>query len=130
MTMAQHRFGAAKTSYSSIDLSSRLEGASPHRLVAILFEELLKALEAMEAAASRADRARVGVSQSRALSVLYGLESSLDMENGGEIARNLAAIYAESRRLTIAAGRECSASGVANVRAMISEIASAWEAIA
>jgi flagellar protein FliS len=38
MYMAQSRFGAARARYQNVDLTSRIEGASPHALVAILFE--------------------------------------------------------------------------------------------
>ena len=129
MNMGRHRFGAAKASYTTIDLSSRIEGATPHQLVAILFDELLKALEAMEAAAARRDTARVATCQSRALSVLFGLESSLDMERGGEIAQSLSSIYKEARRLTVQAGRDCDANAIAKARGMIGEIVSAWSVI-
>lgn len=126
----QSRFGAARNSYQNIDLSSRIEGASPHRLVAILFDELLKALDAMAAAAQRGDRGQLGVRQSRALSILHGLESSLDMQSGGEVAQSLALIYGEARRLTLVAGREGDAEQVMKVRAMLEEISSAWDEIA
>lgn len=129
MYQMQSRFGAARASYQNIDLNSRIEGASPHRLVGILFEELLKTLDAMAAAADKRDLGQVGVRQARALSVLNGLESSLDMERGGEIAQSLASIYREARRLTLKAGRECDRDQVQHVRSMLNEIAIAWEAI-
>lgn len=125
----QSRFGSARASYQNIDLSSRIEGASPHRLVAILFDELLKTLDAMAAAADKRDLSQLGTRQARALSVLHGLESSLDMERGGEIAQSLASIYREARRLTLKAGRECDREQVMEVRSMLNEIAIAWEAI-
>jgi flagellar protein FliS len=110
-----------------VDLTSRIEGASPHALVAILFDELLKALDAMAAAARRKDFGLRGTKQSRALSILHGLESSLDYSSGGEIAHSLASIYAEARRLIIAGGRENDADTVMRAREMLYEISSAWE---
>ena len=129
MNMAQHRFAAARASYGQVGLSSRVEGASPHQLIAVLFDELLKSLEMMAAAAARRDLSLVGSSQSRALSVLNGLQSSLDMERGGEVALLLASVYAECRRLTLQAGRDCDAEGVQKVRDTVAEIAGAWQAI-
>ena len=67
--------------------------------------------------------------QSRALSILHGLEASLDFEKGGEIAASLAAIYARARHMVLAAGRDNDADAVAGAREMIGEIASAWDAI-
>ena len=126
MYMAQQRFGAARVRYQNVDLSSRIESASPHGLVAILFDELLKSLDAMSAAARRRDFGQRGMKQSRALSILHGLEGSLDYENGGEIAKSLATIYAEARRLIIAAGRDNDAELIARAREMLDQIASAW----
>src|SRR3712207_4563692 len=100
MYMAQSRFGTARVRYQNVDLSSRVEAASPHELVVILFDELLKALDAMAAACRRKDYGQRGARQSRALSILHGLESSLDFEEGGEIAASLGAIYAEDRKST------------------------------
>ena len=129
MYMAQSRFGAARVRYQNVDLSSRVEAATPHELIVILFDELLKALDAMAVACRRRDYSQRGVRQSRALSILHGIEYSLDFEQGGEIAGSLAAIYAEARRLTIAAGQDNDAEQVVRAREMLYEIASAWSAI-
>ena len=127
MYVQRGQFGMAR--YRSVDLSSRIEGASPHQLVQLLFDELLKAMDAMAAAMARRDFGRRGERQARALSILSGLETSLDFEQGGEIAGGLAAIYREARRLLIAAGREGDGAPLERARAMIAEIASAWEGI-
>jgi len=130
MYMAQARFGAARARYQNVDLASRIEAATPHRLVAILLEELLKSLDAMAAACRVSDFAQRGQRQSRSLSILHGLEGSLDFEKGGEIAMSLAAIYARARHMVLAAGRDNDAEAVVSAREMIGEIASAWDAIA
>ncbi len=129
MYMAQARFGAARTRYQAVDLTSRIEGASPHGLVALLFEELLKSLDALQVAWARKDFTQRGARQSRSLSILHGLEASLDLENGGEVAASLAAIYAEARRLIITAGKQNDPSSIKRAREMLGEIATAWEAI-
>lgn len=126
----QSRFGSPRASYQTIDLNSRIEGASPHKLVGILFEELLKGLDAMIVAAERRDTAQLALRQSRALSVLGGLHGSLDMEKGGEIAASLASIYREARRLALKGGKECNPAPIGQARAMLAEIAVAWDSIA
>lgn len=130
MYMTGSRFGAAHKRYESVDLASRIEGASPHALVAILFEELLKSLDAMAAACRRRDFSQRGTRQARALSVLLGLEASLDHRSGGEVAASLAAVYGEARRLVLAGARDNDAAEVLKARAMLAEISSAWQAIA
>ena len=129
MYLPQARLGAARAQYQNVDFSSRIEGANAHRLIGILFEEVLKTLDAMAAACRRDDYVQRGKRQARALNILHGLEGSLDHGNGGEIATDLAAIYREARRLTIAGGRDNDADQVLRAREMLHEIATAWEAI-
>lgn len=124
-----NKFRAGSARYKSVDLSSRIEGATPHRLVQIMYEELLKTLDAMAFATSRGDYVQRGERQSRALAILTGLETSLDFDKGGQIARDLVAIYREARRLVVAGGREGDARLVVQAREMIQEIAAAWEEI-
>lgn len=128
MYMQRGNFGAARA-YKSVDLVSRIEGASPHQLVQVMYEELLKALDAMSVAVKRGDYVQRGQRQQRVLAILTGLTTSLDFDKGGAIAIDLAAIYREARRLVIAAGRENNAELVQQARDMLFEIATAWEAI-
>jgi flagellar protein FliS len=123
------RYGRAGAQYRNVDVTTRIEGASPHRLVGILFEELLTSI-AETAAASRArDLVRRSETQSRSLVLLQALDSSLDFEKGGEIATMLASVYAEVRRLLLAGVRESNASHTDEARKLVAEIASAWDAI-
>lgn len=128
MFVPRGQFGA-RASYKSVDLTSRIEGASPHQLVQVMFEELLKSMDAMLVAARRTDYVQRGQCQARALSILSALETSLDFEKGGEIATGLAAIYREARRLLVVGGRGNDAEPIAGAREMIGEIAGAWDAI-
>ena len=123
------RFRAGTARYQSVDIASRVEGATPHQLVQIMYEELLKALDAMAFATARGDYVQRGQQQSKALGVLTGLETSLDFDKGGQIAVDLVAIYREARRLVVAGGRENDARMVTQAREMIQEIATAWDAI-
>jgi flagellar protein FliS len=129
MFMAQRQFAAAQARYRAVEVSSRIEGASPHGLVVIMYEEALKALDAMAAAARRGDRVQRGQKQVRALNILHGLDSSLDHKRGGAIAADLSAVYREARRLVLSAGRDNDVEKVVQARAMLGEIASAWEEI-
>ncbi len=129
MYVAKGQFGAARARYQQVDVVSRVEGADPHALVTILYEELLKALDAMAVAAARKDFTQRGDRQARALRLLTGLETSLDFEQGGELAVGLARVYREARRLVIAAGRENDARKIAEAREMLSGVAEAWAQI-
>lgn len=129
MYVSRGQYGNARARYQDIDVGSRLEGATPHQLVMVMFEELLKALDEMAVAVRREDLLRRGRCQSRALGILKGLETSLDFERGGDIAEGLALIYREATRLILAGGKTNDAEAVSAAREMVGEIASAWDAI-
>jgi flagellar protein FliS len=122
-------YGRAGAQYRNVDVATRIEGASPHRLVGILFEELLTAISGMKSAALQRDPLRRSESQARALSILTALESSLDFERGGDIAMMLSSVYREARGLLVTAAREDGAASLDEARKMLAEIAEAWSAI-
>lgn len=83
----------ARNQYRSLELASRIEGASPHALVAILYEELLRSLDVLGAALRQGrDIGREAHSQ-RARSILTTLIASLDFEQGAAVASTLASVY-------------------------------------
>ncbi|MDO6415849.1 flagellar export chaperone FliS [Sphingomonas sp. BIUV-7] len=126
---APSRYGAGTAArYRSVDVNARVEGASPHQLIVILFEELMKALDSLRAAEAAGDRGRSAPLQSRALSILHGLETGLDMDKGGEIALSLAKIYREARRLLNTSGPTRDAA-LEQARTMLAEVAGAWMSI-
>ncbi len=120
---------ASAARYRSIEVNGRVDGASPHKLIAILFDELVKAIETTRVAVLNKDIGRQADRQARALSILQALDASLDHEKGGEIATALSSIYREGRRLISTGVRESRPELVEQARAMIAEIASAWEVI-
>jgi len=128
-----HGYGApngAKMRYQTVDLESRIEGASPHGLISILFDELMKSLDIMIAAQNAGMTAKMIDKQGRASNILLALETSLDFRNGGELAVNLAKVYREARRLVQLAGRNRQPELVEQARGYLSGIVEAWESIA
>jgi len=126
---APSRYAAPDARYRDIDVASRVQGATPHGLVLIMFEELLKGLDVLQAAEAAQDMARRNATQARVVSLLHGLESSLDFAKGGEIADNLGRIYREARRLLGPTPGIERQSALAQVRDMLSTVSGAWEAI-
>lgn len=122
-------YGRAGAHYRQIDVTTRVDGASPHRLVEILYEELLGAIATMGQAIRVGDIIRRGESQAKALAIVGGLEAGLDHEKGGEIATMLATIYHEVKRLLIRAAREEDMTSSDAARKLVGEIATAWSAI-
>jgi len=66
---------------------------SPLNIVSRLYQALERHLEEARMAIRRGDRASKGESLSKALSIVGELQAALNMEQGGEIADNLFALY-------------------------------------
>ncbi|UAK22977.1 flagellar export chaperone FliS [Sphingomonas nostoxanthinifaciens] len=125
---APSRYGAPAGRYRDVDVQARIEGASPHGLVAILFDELLKGLDTLRAAERTGTTMRHGGVQSQVVSIIQGLEAGLDRQRGGDIARNLGRVYRQSSRLIATYGPERAAT-LDEARTMLGEIAGAWSSI-
>lgn len=112
-----------------MDLSSRIDGASPHALVATLYDELLTALDVLARAIERGDAALRLSQHERATTILHALDAGLDRVGGGDLARSLTNIYRQMQRRLIAA-RTGDLPAAKEVREGVANLAMAWNAIA
>ena len=81
--------------YKKSDQDAIVESDDPHAMIFFMFEELIRAMNKFvvnveDAEGSPEERAK---SLTRALSIIYGLQTSLNFEDGGEIAENLFRLY-------------------------------------
>lgn len=120
----------ANQHYRTLELQSRVASASPHGLVSILYEELIRALDLIILAHSRGNPISGSKQHGKALSILIALETSIDFPNGGDLAPVLQRIYRSAMRALNAAARSNDISDVKDVREAISDIAYAWNALA
>ncbi|MEW4467099.1 flagellar export chaperone FliS [Parasphingorhabdus sp. JC815] len=115
-----------ESGYAAAGKEARVMNANAHELITILFEELLNLLDEIYVIQSRDEKRGIADQQAMALTIVDSLMISLDMEKGGDLAKNLHQIYSQVRHLI--AAKE-SASSLENNRAahqIISEIYSAW----
>jgi flagellar protein FliS len=125
MYMGQSQLRALKR-YAAVETDARVEGANPHQLIRILFDELLLSLDASAHALRAGDRAKTVDKQTRALTILHALETSLDFTRGGDVAVSLAVIYREARKGIVESTASNDAEPMEKGRAYIAEIADAW----
>lgn len=118
----------ARNRYQSLDLASRMEGASPHALVSILYEELERALDIAVHAIASGQGTTANSQIARAQSILVALESGLDLERGGELAETLGVIYRAMLRQLSKSGHDTAKIG--EVKSGIAEMARSWRTIA
>lgn len=113
----------ALAAYRKVERNSRVDGASPHRLIAILFEELEYCLAQLAVAPGE------GIARARAASIVQALEASLDHRRGGEVATQLGRVYREVRRCIECACKENAPEWINRAQRAISPVAEAWAAI-
>ncbi len=115
--------------YARVDRSARTAGADPHQLIAILFEELLTTIATLPLALDRQDYAQVAHRQTRAITLLHGLETALDHDAAPELATSLARCYREARRLLVTGMPARDMTKVKQAHSIIAVLADAWAGV-
>jgi flagellar secretion chaperone FliS len=118
----------ADAAYRAVDQASRVEGASPHALVVILFEEALDQIDIIAAGLTRGRRP--DEAQVRAHAILHALEAGLDHRAAGPMAALLATVYRETRRCIQRAADQTDPFWCKRARETMEPVASAWRDIA
>jgi flagellar secretion chaperone FliS len=127
--MMYGRVGHAQAQYLETDLVSRIEGASSHALVTLLYEQLVEAIEVMVARLSRGGMLGRDRQSQRAQSILVALQASLDFSKGGAVAKSLGAVYQSMTNELGRAISEQDAARLNQLRGGVMSIADAWRKI-
>lgn len=120
-------FANSIASYRQIDLESDVRGADPHRLIVLLFDGAESALE--QALIRMEANDIVGKSESlmKAIDIiLSGLSASLNIEQGGELASNLKALYDYMVSRLVHANAHKDPAAIREVQRLLGEISGAW----
>lgn len=113
--------------YETVSLETAVNTASPHQLVVLLFEGAHQAIVNARVAMENKDIPRKGTSISSAIDIiLNGLKASINLEEGGELAANLSALYEYMGRRLLYANLQNDAGALNEVDKLLREIHSAW----
>ena len=127
MTYSKKQNGLAR--YAQVAGSAEAAYASPHRLVQMLMEAALDKIAAATGQASRHDFEGKGKNINWAISIINGLRSSLNLEEGGEIAGNLDDLYDYMVRRLIDANGASDPGTLHEVASLLGEVKAGWDAI-
>lgn len=116
--------------YRSLELKSRVESASPHGLVSLLYEELLRSLDLASASFNKDNMATGNRHIAKAESIIIALEGSIDFDRGGDLATTLQRVYRACHKGLRDAQANSDRKKLAEVREAVSDIAYAWQALA
>lgn len=115
--------------YQSIDLEAKVEAASPHGLISMLFEGLLTRVAQAKHSMLIGNFEQKGVNVTKALNILGGLKGSLDPEHSPELADSLGELYDYCQRRLLDASAQRDVEGFDEVMSLMREIKDAWDAI-
>jgi flagellar secretion chaperone FliS len=105
---------------------SAVNGASPVQLVIMLYDGALRFMEAGKYALQQGDLERQNQNLQRAQKILMELMSCLDMEKGGDISKNLLALYTYALNELIEGNMKDQAEPVERAMRVLSELREGW----
>ncbi len=116
--------------YRTIGVETGVDGASPHRLVAMLFEGFGDALSQARTALSRRDIPAKCAAISRAVRIVdEGLKANLDTLAGGKLASDLSALYGYIAVRLTQANLHNDQAALDECASLMEPVRSAWAAI-
>ena len=117
--------------YQQVGVESQLAGASPHHLVAMLFEGLMEAVAKARGGMRSGDANVKCHAIGRAIRIIdEGLRAGLDLKAGGSLARDLHELYGYlTMRLTLANLHNDEAA-LDECQRLVKPLQDAWAAIA
>lgn len=115
--------------YRKLDVQTLVNSASPHKLVAMLFDGALSRLAQASGYAMRGDHEGRSRCINESVAIVAGLQGSLDQEKGGELAGNLDALYDYMQRRLFRANVDNDVSAIREVMDLLRTLQDAWSAI-
>jgi flagellar protein FliS len=112
--------------YKTVDLRSAVASASPHQLIAMLYDGALSALANAKGCIARKDIEGRANSLKKANGIVLGLRDFLDLEKGGEIAENLNRLYEYIIRGILEANRDQSEKKTQELIDLLLELKQGW----
>ena len=126
-------FGSRQTgvsAYAKVGMETGVVAASPHKLIVMLFDGAVVALNQALLGMRGNDIEAKGKSISKAIMIIdSGLRASLDKKAGGEIAEGLDSLYEYMSARLLTANLKNDTSIVEEVRRLLTELRDAWNAI-
>lgn len=115
--------------YQAVSVKSGIEEASPYHLIQMLLNGALEKIAHAKGHMERRNIAAKGENISWAISIIGGLQASLNLEQGGELAGNLDALYDYMVRRLAEANVKNDVLILDEVSGLMREVKSGWDGI-
>jgi flagellar protein FliS len=116
--------------YQQIGTMSTLDESSPHRLIQLMMEHALKRINFARGHMERGEIEKKGVAIGDAISVINGLQVSLNHKANKRMSENFDALYAYMMRRLLEANIKDDVKALDEVAGLMRELKEAWDAIA
>ena len=115
--------------YSNVEQNVQAEYATPHQLTKMLFSGALRSLAIAETAMKKKQFQLKGEQLDRTINIIEGLDDSLDLEQGGELAENLRGLYIYMVQRLYKSSFDNDPVIVREITDLLREISTAWDNI-
>jgi len=116
----------AAAQYKRINNEGAIEGASPHNLILMLMNGGLERLVQARSAMERGDTALKGSLIGKAISIISGLQASLERGQAPELVDNLERLYDYMQRRLLEANIKNDPAMLDEVNDLLRTVKSAW----
>lgn len=128
--MSNYNSQEALKQYRQLGLETEINNATPHRLIQLLMEGALERLNGAKAAMERGDVASKGALIGKAMGIISGLRSSLDMDvEGTNLPEHLDNLYDYMGRRLLEASSFNKTEIVTEVIDLLKTVKSGWDGI-
>lgn len=126
-------FGSSRSgagAYAKVGLETGVVAASPHKLIVMLFEGAITAVNAALVQMKDDQFEQKGKSISKAVRIIEeGMRASLDKKAGGEIAANLDALYVYIVQCLLQGNLRNNPAQVEEALGLLCDLKASWDAI-
>jgi flagellar protein FliS len=130
MNVSTQSASAAARQYQQLDTQSSIEAATPHRLIQLMMERALAKIGIARGHLQRGEVGEKGSNIGDAISIINGLQASLNHKADETMSANFDALYAYMMRRLLEANLRDDAEILDEVSGLLQELKEAWDAIA
>jgi flagellar protein FliS len=115
--------------YQQVGVHGAIMDATPHRLIQMLLDGALTRILSAKGHMKQNNIAKKGEQIGNAISIIESLKASLDFKQGGEISKNLDALYEYIGHILLKANTENNPELLDEAGKLLSQVKMGWDAI-
>ena len=115
--------------YQQVGVHGAIMDATPHRLIQMLLDGALTRILSAKGHMKQNNIAKKGEQIGNAISIIESLKASLDFKHGGEISKNLEALYEYIGHILLKANTENNPELLDEAGKLLSQVKMGWDAI-